>query len=262
MVENGSPPKERRTENARPQSAGAVGGWLETFKTVFYAIILATVVRTFAYEPFHIPSGSMIPTLLIGDYLFVSKFSYGYSKYSFPFGKGMFDGRVWETAPERGDVIVFKLPRDNETDYIKRLIGLPGDHIQMRDEILFINDEAVERRPVDDYDYEDRLSTRGVRQFVETLPNGVSYHIIEKSRHGDLDDTEVYVVPDKHYFFMGDNRDGSSDSRVLSNVGYVPVENLVGRAEVLFFSTDGTADFWEVWKWPFATRFSRFGNLL
>ncbi len=264
MTENGADPNEPSAARARSKSAGVLSGWLDTFKTVFYAIILVVVVRTFAYEPFHIPSGSMIPTLLIGDYLFVSKFSYGYSKYSFPFGKGMFEGRVWETPPERGDVIVFKLPRDNETDYIKRLIGLPGDRIQMRDEVLFINNEAVERRPVDEYDYEDGfgLETVKVRQYVETLPNGVSYRIIEKSDRGTLDDTEVYVVPDGHYFFMGDNRDGSSDSRVLSNVGYVPVENLVGRAEVLFFSTDGTAKFWQVWKWPFATRFSRFGNFL
>lgn len=262
MTDNGSDPEERTGARARSKTGSAVDGWLETFKTVFYAIILATVVRTFAYEPFHIPSGSMIPTLLIGDYLFVSKFSYGYSKYSFPFGKGIFEGRIWESAPERGDVIVFKLPRDNETDYIKRLIGLPGDRIQMRDEILFINDEAVDRRAIDDYDLASRIGSGGVRQYIETLPNGVSYRIIEQSEHGNLDDTDVYVVPDGHYFFMGDNRDGSSDSRVLRNVGYVPIENLVGRAELLFFSTDGSADLWEVWKWPFATRFSRFGNLL
>jgi signal peptidase I len=160
-------------------------------------------------------------------------------------------------------VAVFKLPRDNETDYIKRLIGLPGDRIQMRGGVLFINDQAVERRRIEDYQLTARFgNTSSVRQYVETLPNGVSYRVIDTTEFGALDNTDVYVVPDGHYFAMGDNRDGSSDSRVLNKVGYVPAENLVGRAEILFFSTDGTARFWEFWKWPFATRFSRFGILL
>ena len=239
------------------------GGFWESFKTVIYAVLIATVVRTFAYEPFHIPSGSMIPTLLIGDYLFVSKFSYGYSRYSFPFGFGLFEGRVWSDQPDRGDIAVFKLPRDNKTDYIKRLIGLPGDRIQMRDGVLHINDEPVRRRQIEDYALVDRIGTATrVTQFIETLPNGVSYRTIDTNPYGVLDNTEVYVVPADHYFAMGDNRDGSSDSRILNQVGYVPAENLVGRAEILFFSTDGTAHFWEVWKWPFATRFWRFGILL
>jgi signal peptidase I len=170
---------------------------------------------------------------------------------------------MWEGEPERGDVAVFKLPRDNETDYIKRLIGLPGDRIQMRGGVLFINDQPVERRRIEDYRFTDRLGNASpARQYLETLPNGASYRVIDTNEFGALDNTDVYVVPNGHYFAMGDNRDGSQDSRVLSQVGYVPAENLVGRAEILFFSTNGTARFWEFWKWPFATRFRRFGVLL
>lgn len=267
MTQNGSTPDGRGGAGKRP-SAGApsqswLAGWVETFKTVAYAIILAIVVRTFAYEPFHIPSGSMIPSLLVGDYLFVSKFSYGYSKYSFPFFNPDFDGRFWNTTPERGDVVVFKLPKDNKTDYIKRLVGLPGDRIQVKSGLLYINDEPVELEPVEPYGLEDRFEgTVPTRQYVETFTNGNSHRIIDQGYGRPLDNTEVYVVPPGHYFFMGDNRDGSLDSRVLSDVGFVPEENLVGRAEIIFFSTDQSAEKWEVWKWPTATRFSRFGNLL
>ena len=235
----------------------------ESFKTVIYAVLIALVVRTFAYEPFHIPSGSMKPTLLIGDYLFVSKFSYGYSKYSFFYPLPGLKGRVGNGAPKRGDIVVFKLPRDNSTDYIKRLVGLPGDRIQVQGGILLINDEPVPRQRIEDFDLVGRGGySRKVQQYIETLPNGVSYRVLDSDPFGALDNTDVYVVPDQHYFFMGDNRDHSSDSRVLNNVGYVPVENLLGRAEILFFSTDGTAHFWEVWRWPFAIRFSRFFTTL
>jgi len=235
----------------------------ESFKTVIYAVLIALVVRTFAYEPFHIPSGSMKPTLLIGDYLFVSKFSYGYSKYSFFYPLPGLKGRVGNGAPKRGDIVVFKLPRDNSTDYIKRLVGLPGDRIQVQGGILLINDEPVPRQRIEDFDLVGRGGySRKVQQYIETLPNGVSYRVLDSDPFGTLDNTDVYVVPDQHYFFMGDNRDHSSDSRVLNNVGYVPVENLLGRAEILFFSTDGAAHFWEVWKWPFAIRFSRFFTTL
>jgi signal peptidase I len=235
----------------------------ESFKTVIYAVLIALVVRSLAYEPFHIPSGSMKSTLLIGDYLFVSKFSYGYSKYSFPYPLPGLEGRVWNSKPERGDIVVFKLPRDNTTDYIKRLVGLPGDRIQVQGGILLINDEPVPRQRIEDFDLMGRNGySRKVPQYIETLPNGVSYHVLDSDPFGALDNTDVYVVPEDHFFFMGDNRDHSSDSRVLNNVGYVPVENLIGRAEILFFSTDGTSRFWEVWKWPFATRFTRFFTTL
>ncbi|HIN92234.1 MAG TPA: signal peptidase I [Alphaproteobacteria bacterium] len=235
----------------------------ETFRTVLYAMIIAVLVRTFAYEPFNIPSGSMIPNLLVGDYLFVSKFSYGYSRYSFPYGFGVFDGRIWGTPPERGDVAVFKLPRDNETDYIKRIVGLPGDGIQVLGGVLHINGQIVERFRLDDYVYRDRFGNHNkVKQYLENMPNGKSYRVLDSDPLGSLDNTPIYVVPQGHYFAMGDNRDNSSDSRVLQQVGYIPEENLVGRAEILFFSTNGSARLWQVWRWPFSIRFLRFGNLL
>ncbi len=231
-------------------------GVLETIRTVIYAVLIAMVVRTFAYEPFNIPSGSMIPTLLIGDYLFVSKFSYGYSRYSLPFGLPLFEGRIWSEEPERGDVIVFKLPRDNETDYIKRLIGLPGDRVQMIDGILHINGTAVPRERIEDYNDEGLM----VEQFIETLPNGTRHRILERTDNGAYDNTPEFTVPPGHYFMMGDNRDNSQDSRVppeRQGVGFVPAENLIGRADILFFSTNGSARIWEIWKWPTAIRFSR-----
>ncbi len=231
-------------------------GVLETVRTVIYAVLIAMVVRTFAYEPFNIPSGSMIPTLLVGDYLFVSKFSYGYSRYSLPFGLPLFEGRIWAEEPERGDVIVFKLPRDNSTDYIKRLVGLPGDRVQMVGGVLHINGNPVGLQRIEDYD-DGGLK---VAQYIETLPNGVSHRILERSDSERYDNTPEYVVPAGHYFMMGDNRDNSQDSRVppeFQGVGFVPAENLIGRADILFFSTDGSARIWEFWKWPTATRFSR-----
>jgi len=200
----------------------------------------------------------MVPTLLVGDYLFVSKFSYGYSRFSLPFGPPVFSGRLFFRSPERGDVVVFKLPTDNSTDYIKRVIGLPGDHIQMKNGILFINGQPVPRRRIQDYLYQEGPGmTIPLAQYIETLPNGVQHRIIEMSDNGPLDNTQEYVVPPGDYFMMGDNRDNSQDSRVLSAVGYVPAENLIGRAEFLFFSTDGSARLWEIWKWPFAIRYGR-----
>ncbi len=234
------------------------GIW-DTLKTIIYAVLIALFVRTLAYEPFNIPSGSMIPTLLVGDYLFVSKFSYGYSRHSLPLSLPIIPGRVFMSPPERGDVAVFKLPSDNTTDYIKRIIGLPGDRIQMRGGRLYINGKQVKRRRVEDFVSTNQFGriTR-VAQFIETLPNGRDHRIIELSDRGDLDNTRVYTVPERHYFAMGDNRDNSLDSRVVSGVGFVPVENLVGRADILFFSTNGAARWWEVWRWPGAMRFHRF----
>ena len=231
--------------------------FMETVKTVFWAVVIALVVRTFAFEPFNIPSGSMIPTLLVGDYLFVSKFSYGYSRYSLPFGLPLIPGRVWFDEPERGDVIVFKLPSDTSTDYIKRLIGLPGDRIQVKGGILHINGKAVEREYVKDFNIQDPYGRiQNHKEYNERLPNGVEHRILEINDSGALDNTAVYTVPEGHYFMMGDNRDNSVDSRVLSGVGFVPRANLVGRAEVKFFSIDGS--FWKFWQWPTTLRFSRF----
>ena len=238
------------------------GGLAETLKTVFYAVIIAIAVRTVAFEPFNIPSGSMIPSLLVGDYLFVSKYSYGYSKHSLPFSLPLFSGRILESVPQRGDVVVFKLPSDPRTEYIKRLIGLPGDHIQMIKGRLYVNGQMVERRQIEDYiDRDNRGSLIRAPQYIETLPNGKTHHIQELyGDEGPKDNTEEFIVPADHYFMMGDNRDNSQDSRYLNVVGYVPAENLVGKAQVIFFSVDGSAAFWEIWKWPGAIRWSRFFN--
>jgi signal peptidase I len=245
----------------------ASGGIAETIKTIVYAVLIALVVRTVAYEPFNIPSGSMVPTLLVGDYLFVSKFSYGYSRYSLPFGLPLFSGRLpipgLSHPPERGDVVVFKLPTDTSVDYIKRLVGLPGDHIQMRHGELYINDQLVPRRP----DPACRNEEAGVpvalqEGYLESLPRGPGrapkrHCIIKIGNNGPLDNTPVYDVPKGDYFMMGDNRDNSQDSRVLSVVGYVPAQNLVGKAQFIFFSTTGEARWWQVWLWPFAIRYGR-----
>jgi signal peptidase I len=228
------------------------GGFLEVVRTVVIAVLIAIAIRSFAYEPFNIPSGSMKPTLLIGDYLFVSKWSYGYSRYSLPFGFPLFSGRIFFSPPERGDVAVFKKPSEPKVDYIKRLVGLPGDHIQVRGGILYINGQAVQRQKIEDYvdDNGERLN-----QYIETLPNGVQHRILERSDDGPYDNTPDYLVPPDHYFAMGDNRDNSADSR--ADVGFVPAENLVGKAEFLFFSIGEGAEFWEIWKWPEAIRWDR-----
>lgn len=229
------------------------------FKTAMIAVILALLIRTFLYEPFNIPSGSMKPTLEIGDYLFVSKPSYGYSRYSFPLGLAPIQGRMMGKLPERGDVIVFKLPTNTRIDYIKRLVGLPGDTIQVRSGRLYINGEIVDREPVglkkikDDDEGEQTMM-----EYIETLPGGVMHHIYEESDEEPLDDTGLYVVPEGHYFMMGDNRDNSQDSRVSYAVGYVPYENIVGRADFIFFSTNGYASLFEFWKWPWSIRYDRF----
>ena len=235
-------------------------GFWETVRTVVYAIVIAIVVRTFAYEPFNIPSGSMIPTLLVGDYLFVSKFSYGYSRHSLPFGLPLFSGRIFGNAPKRGDVVVFKKPTDTHIDYIKRLIGLPGDHVQVVHGELLINGQKVDRKQADDYvEHDSQGNTLRVAEYQETLPGGVTHPILRLPDSDELgaNNTIEFIVPPDHYFMMGDNRDNSADSRVLNDVGYVPAENLVGRAEFIFFSADGAA-LWEVWKWPWAIRWSRF----
>ncbi len=228
----------------------------ETLRTIIYALLIAGVVRTFAFQPFNIPSGSMIPTLLIGDYLFVSKFSYGYSQYSFPFGLGFFSGRIFGSPPERGDVAVFRHPPTNRDDFIKRIVGMPGDRVQMINGQLHLNGKVVPRKRIEDHVSRDfRGNVRRVPQFIETLPNGRSYTVRESlSDRGPADNTREFVVPPGNYFAMGDNRDDSNDSRAWA---FVPDQNLIGRAEIIFFSTDGTAGWLQPWKWPSATRFNR-----
>jgi signal peptidase I len=256
----------------RKRGQEKAGGLGETIRTVVYAVLIALVVRTFAVEPFNIPSGSMIPTLLVGDYLFVSKYSYGYSKHSFPFSMGFFSGRIFGHDPVRGDVAVFKYPGDqgqgvNRTDYIKRIVGLPGDHIQVTGGILQINGKPVERIKVGDYG-QGNGGYRTATLYNEVLPNGRRHEIIENGDNGPSDNTPDFVVPPGHFFMMGDNRDDSLDSRTAlmfangpaAQLGwYVPAENLVGRAEFIFFSHDPSAANWyEPWKWPAAIRFGRF----
>jgi signal peptidase I len=250
MKSNSSRKVIRKTKSA--------GGVVDTVKTIVYAILIALVVRTVAYEPFNIPSGSMIPTLLVGDYLFVSKFSYGYSRFSLPFGLPLFSGRILFHPPQRGDVVVFKLPTDESTDYIKRVIGLPGDTVQMKAGELYINRKEVPRKRIEDFLYQEGDgAVIPMKQYIETLPNGKQHRIIKIGDNQPLDNTPEFHVPPGDYFMMGDNRDNSQDSRVLSAVGYVPAENLIGKAQFIFFSTDGSARLWEFWKWPFAIRYDR-----
>ena len=234
-------------------------GLIDNIKTIVYAILIAVVIRTVAFEPFNIPSGSMIPTFLVGDYLFVSKYSYGYSRFSMPLAPDIFNGRIFGRVPTRGDVVVFKFPHDTSIDYIKRVIGLPGDKIQVKAGQLYINGNLVPRKLVGEYvENEDGRRTIAT-EYTETLPNGLQHPILKEQDIGYMNNTPEFQVPADHVFVMGDNRDNSSDSRVMdsSGVGYVPLENLVGRAEFIFFSVDGRAPIWQVWEWPFEIRWSR-----
>ena len=246
-----------------------------TVRLVIEALLIAFVIRTFLFQPYNIPSGSMKPTLLVGDYLFVSKLSYGYGPHSFDFhislfGNDLFDfgplpfkGRVFASQPERGDIVVFKLPTNPRVDYIKRVIGLPGDRIQVKNGELYINGQKVkrERLPsevVTDGPYAGML----VRRYRETLPNGRSYIIRDMFPDSPADNTQEYVVPPGHYFMMGDNRDNSTDSRFLDQVGFVPYENLVGEAKIIFFSHDEYASLLKPWTWITHVRWWRIGTWL
>lgn len=249
-------------EQAVAKAKTRVGDIWESLRTLVYAVLIALSIRTVAYEPFHIPSESMLPTLLVGDYVFVSKYAYGYSKYSLLFSPPIFEGRILATAPKRGDVIVFRWPRDPSVDYIKRVIGLPGDRIQMREGALYINGEPVKRRRVEDFERRDRFGNviDRERQWEETLPNGVVYRTLDINMYSSTDNTGVYTVPAGHYFMMGDNRDNSLDSRIAleaGGVGYVPADHLIGRADVRWISISDSASLLKPWTWFSALRWNR-----
>jgi len=227
----------------------------EFVRTLIIALLLAGLVRSFFFEPFHIPSSSMKPNLLIGDYLFVAKYSYGYSRYSFPFGFDLFEGRFWKSEPKRGDVAVFRLPTNPSVNYIKRIIGLPGDKIQMQGGTLFINGEEVKKEPDGIFSDDDSGIEIKIHKFLETLPEGKVITTLDQDSTPQ-DDTGIYQVPAGHYFMMGDNRDNSQDSRFIDFVGYVPEENLVGRATIIFISC--AKPIWQIWNWPSSIRFNRF----
>ncbi|MDC0944957.1 signal peptidase I [Candidatus Pelagibacter sp.] len=232
---------------------------IENIKTLFYALIIAIIIRSLIIQPFYIPSSSMEPTLLVGDRIFVTKYSYGYSKHSFPFSPPIFKGRILSNKPERGDIVVFKTPVDNRTDYIKRLIGLPGDQVQFLDSNLYINNSEVVKSRLSSSDkiycgtYDLDVYT-----FEENLPNGIKHKSVYL-KNFPYDNSDPFVVPDDHYFFLGDNRDCSKDSRFLSSVGYVHKDNLVGKAQFIFFSSDKSiGNIFSFWKWNKSLRFKRF----
>ncbi|XUJ34397.1 signal peptidase I [Bradyrhizobium japonicum] len=238
----------------------------ETIRVVIHALLIALVIRTFLFQPFNIPSGSMKATLLVGDYLFVSKYSYGYSHYSIRSRRRCSRANLG-LGPNRGDIVVFRLPKDDSTDYIKRVIGLPGDRIQMKDGLLYINDTPVERQRMSEFVGEDPCGSEGggisrVKRWKETLPNGVSYETLDCADNGYMDNTNVYNVPPGHFFMMGDNRDNSTDSRFLGQVGYVPQENSDRpRPDDLLSIAEGEHA-WMFWRWPWAVRWNRFFKIV
>ena len=232
---------------------------IENIKTIFYALIIAVVIRSLFIQPFYIPSSSMEPTLLIGDRLFVTKYSYGYSKHSFPFSPPIINNRLFFSAPKIGDVVVFKTPADNRTDYIKRLIGGPGDKIQFVNGDLILNNNLISKSKVSKTDiiYCGK-ETIEVNTFEEILPNGKTHDTVYL-KHYSFQNSDIFTIPKKHYFFLGDNRDCSKDSRYLTSVGYVHENNLVGKAEFIFFSSDfRLGSIFSFWKWNETIRFNRF----
>jgi signal peptidase I len=225
---------------SKPESRWAIGALLALGLVLMGLVLsLPILVRSLLYQPFNIPSGSMQPTLLVGDAFFVSKYAYGYSRYTWPFSSAPFAGRIWGAEPARGDVVAFLLPKDNTTVYMKRVVGLPGERIQMRDGLLYINGVPVSRERLPDFVGEDPCGSAGTtrtKRWRETLPNGVSHETLDCVDNGFYDNTNVYTVPSGRFFLLGDNRDNSTDSRVLSTIGYVPLENIIGRAAMIFFS--------------------------
>ena len=225
-------------------------------KSILIAIFIALLIRSFIFEPFNIPSGSMKPNLLVGDFIFVSKYSYGFSKHSLPFSIPLIPGKIFSKSPERGDVVVFKTPENNRTDYIKRVIGLPGDKIEIKNGIIFINGSEILRKKLNDFiDTDNNTTNKRVRMYKEYFFNK-EMNILDIVDNGIADNTQQFNVPEDHFFVMGDNRDNSQDSRFISTVGFIPYENLVGKAQFIFFSLEN-ARFLQIWKWPNSIRYER-----
>ena len=230
--------------------------FFSNIKSILLAIFIALLIRSFIAEPFNIPSGSMKPNLLIGDFIFVSKWSYGYSKHSLPFSLPIIPGKIFSKMPERGDVVVFKTPTDNRTDYINRVIGLPNDKIQIVNGQIIINDKLIIRKKIEDFlDVDPKGNIKRNRQYKEYFYQ-IEINVLDLNDNGIVDNTQVFNVPKGHFFVMGDNRDNSQDSRFISYVGFIPIKNLVGKAQFIFFSLENSK-FIEIWKWPKAIRFNR-----
>ena len=235
---------------------GKKNSFFANLKSIFIAIFIALLIRSFIFEPFNIPSGSMKPNLLVGDFIFVSKYSYGFSKHSLPFSIPLIPGKIFSNTPERGDVVVFKTPENNRTDYIKRVIGLPGDKIEIKNGIIFINGSEILRKKLNDFiDTDNKTSNKRVRMYNEYFFNK-EINILDITDNGLADNTQLFNVPENHFFVMGDNRDNSQDSRFISTVGFIPYENLVGKAQFIFFSLEN-ARFLQIWKWPNSIRYER-----
>ncbi len=255
-------PPEQEAPKAKKGGGGAADEFIEIIKTIVYALLIALVLRVLLFQPFTIPSGSMIPNLLIGDYIIVSKYSYGYSKHSIPFSPAIFNGRILERSPERGDIAVFKFPPNPRIDYIKRVIGLPGDKIQVLNGQVFLNDKPLK---MDEQPQDPADAYGSIKTFLETLPDGRSYVTRDMGPDSQTDSTPIFIVPEGHYFMMGDNRDNSQDSRVdqaQDGVGYVPAENLVGKAQIILFSWREEASLFKPWTWFTEARPGRFFHRL
>lgn len=242
-------------QDTAPTKTGGVG---EFVRMILLAAIIAFGIRTFVFEPFNIPSGSMVPGLQIGDFLFVSKYTYGYSSKSATVGVLPIEGRVGGSLPQRGDVIVFKPPPKPEMDFIKRLIAVPGDLVAVKSGVIYINDKPIQRERIGPVMFQDREgpNLRPATEYRETIAPGVSYSIYQEVDDGPLDNFGPVTVPPGHYFFMGDNRNNSQDSRT-NYVGFVPLENIVGKAQFIWFSLEPPTSFFEIWQWPFAVRWER-----